>query len=208
MQRHRKQFRWVGVLGMTGGLLLAGCASGPAHLPQPPESPASACQWEADDAGSLGYLRRVIAALEADDFVIVETEAQLGLVTAQQSRLLAGYGTPWYEPWPFGLSGFFGLGRGHHSAGMSINLDRSFGVDPTQVERVSVVARDTQVRATRDIQVVEADGRLRSSQVATSDAFCRELRDAVIRQPDLETNLETELESGIEPGLPQQESAP
>ena len=204
MQRHRKWFRGVGVLGMAGGLLLAGCASGPAHLPQPSDSPAPACQWEADDAGSLGYLRRVIAALEADDFVIVETEAQLGLVTAQQSRLLAGYGAPWYEPWPFGLSGFFGLGRGHHSAGMAINLNRSFGVDPTQVERVSVVARDTQVRATRDIQIVEADGRLRSSQVATSDEFCRELRDAISRQPDLETALE----SGIEPALPQQEPTP
>lgn len=127
----------------------------------------------------------MITALEADDFVIVETEARLGLVTAQRSRILTGYGAPWYEPVPFGLSGFFGLGGGHHSAGMAISLNRSFGVDPTQVERVSVVARDTHVRATRDLQIVEADGRLRSARVAASDAFCRALREAIARLPDL-----------------------
>ncbi|WP_458524542.1 hypothetical protein [Onishia taeanensis] len=170
--------------GVIGILLLAGCASGPARLPDPSVSPAPACQWAAPDAGSLGYLRRVMTALEADGFVIVATEARLGLVTAQRSRIMAGYGVPWHAPGSGGLSGFFGLGEGHHSAGMAINLNRSFGVDPTQVERVSVLARDAEVRVVRDLQVVEADGRLRSGRVVASEAFCRALRDAMARLPE------------------------
>jgi len=167
-------------------MLLAGCASGPPRLPDHANLPAAACQWTAPEAGSFDYLRRVITALEADDFVIVESEARLGLVTAQRSRILAGYGMPGYQPLPFGLSGFFGLGGGHHSAGMAINLNRSFGDDPTQVERVSVLARDAQVKTTRDIQVVEADGRLRSGRVVASDEFCRALHEAIDRLSDLQ----------------------
>ncbi|WP_192036045.1 hypothetical protein [Halomonas sp. YLGW01] len=169
-------------------MLLAGCTSAPAYLPEPTVAPVEGCQWTAPEAGSLGYLRRVMAALEADDFVIVETEARLGLVTAQRSRVLAGYGAPWHEPMPFGLSGAFGLGAGHHRAGMAINLNRSFGVDPTQIERISVVARDKWVRVSRDLQVVEADGRLRSGRVVPSEAFCRALREALARLPEAPTS--------------------
>ncbi|MGB8713041.1 MAG: hypothetical protein WCD50_07935, partial [Onishia taeanensis] len=86
----------------------------------------------------------------------------------------------------FGLSSFFGLGGGHRSAGMAINLNRSFGYDPTQVERVSVLARDAQVNTTRDLQVVEADGRLRSGRVVASDEFCRALHEAIDRLSDLQ----------------------
>ncbi|MDI4639143.1 MULTISPECIES: HPF/RaiA family ribosome-associated protein [Halomonadaceae] len=190
--------RLIGTLGVAG-VLLAGCASGPPRLPDHSDPAAAACQWTAPEAGSLRYLRRVIAALEADDFVIVESEVRLGLVTAQRSRILAGYGMPGYQPL-FGLSGFFGLG-GHRSTGMAISLNRSFGDDPTQVERVSVLARDTQVSLTRDLQIVEADGRLRSGRVVASEEFCRTLHEAIDRLSDLQP-------LGLQsPGLTQEERA-
>lgn len=188
MERHGVGKGWLGVskrIGAVGvaGMLLAGCASGPPRLPEHSEPAAAACQWPAPEAGTFRYLRQVIAALESDDFVIIESEAQLGLVTAQRSRILAGYGMPGYQPL-FGLSGFFGLG-GHRSAGMAINLNRSFGDDPTQVERVSVLARDARVSVTRDLQIVEADGRLRSGRVVASDAFCGALHEDIDRLADL-----------------------
>lgn len=167
------------VMPMT--LWLAGCASGPATLPEYMSAPAAECRWEQQLAGTE-VNRHVVAVLEANDFTIRDTNSELGLVSAERTRVVYGYGR-YYDPWwPYsGWHGFYGIGTGHHMrSGVAIGFGSGLGGgDAQRQERVSVVADGEWVQVSRDVRIVDIDGVTRESQTASDAAFCSELRTAI-----------------------------
>lgn len=169
-------------------LVLAGCQTAPSALPMAEPRPAAECRWPADGASPESLLRRAVSALEADGFLVRHTDMSLGLVSAERSRILPGYGG-FDDPWE--RSGFFGhYGLGGHRGGFSgVGVMVGFGGassmtrDATELERVSLVAGPEEVRVSRDIQVFDWRGELRQSRSASATDFCGRLRRAIEAMP-------------------------
>lgn len=165
----RASLSWA-VLLLAG---LAGCQAAPSRLPEAEPPPAAACRW-ASPAG----LARVVAALEAEGFVIRHTEASLGLVSAERSRRVVFHGAP--EP------DIFLLGR-HGPLGGGVLVGGGLGVlddEASEIERVSVVVGGATVRVSRDLRLFDWRGELRRARTASDAGFCRELREAIRRRAE------------------------
>ncbi|GGX99352.1 hypothetical protein GCM10007160_28740 [Litchfieldella qijiaojingensis] len=167
---------WV----LSVALGLVGCASGPATLPSNLSTPVAECRWEQQLPGANAN-RRAVTALEAQGFTIRDTNSELGLVSAERIRQVPGYYGRYYDPWPFGWYGGYGLGFGRHrGSGVAIGYHHRLGGGYAQrQERVSVVADGEWVRVSQDVRVVDIDGVVREGRNASSAEFCRELRAAM-----------------------------
>ena len=168
---------------MPGLALLAGCQGTPTALPVADPGPAAECRWEAGGVEPREWVNRALDALERENFVVRDTELALGLVSAERTRTLPGYGDR-YDTWDRpGLFGGVGLGRSRgFSTGVMIGFGGGgggFAQDATQLERVSVVADPGWVRVSRDIQVIDWRGELRETRSGSDSAFCRSLRQAM-----------------------------
>lgn len=135
-----------------------------------------ACSWPRDgDAPREEWLRAAIATLEARNFTIRNTDVELGVVSAERTTRLPGLGAV-DRPW-FGGSALWGsLGR---SSGIGIGYGVRFGDDPVQIERLSVVVDDDDVRITRDSSVVDPGGYLVDARPDNRAGACRELSESI-----------------------------
>ncbi|MCE8022358.1 hypothetical protein HOP51_19935 [Halomonas sp. MCCC 1A11036] len=168
---------------IPGLALLAGCQATPTTLPSAEPRPAAECRWEAGDIEPREWVRRALDALEAEDFVVRDTELALGLVSAERTRTIPGYGDR-YDTWErTGFFGGVGLGGGRRvSTGVMIGFGGAGGSitqDATQLERVSVVADPGWVRVSRDIQVIDWRGELSETRSGSDAAFCGPLSQAM-----------------------------
>lgn len=168
-------------------LLLAGCQVAPTTLPAAEPRPAAACTWPLEEQAPRALLRAAVTALEAEGFLIRHTDLDLGLVSAERSRILPGYGDRhdgWDSRWE-GRGVFGGLGIGGGRGGVSSGVMIGFGGvgsltrDATQLERVSLLAGDGEVRVSRDIQVIDWRGELAEARSASTTEFCQRLRDVI-----------------------------
>jgi hypothetical protein len=167
------------VLGIV--LVLAGCQTVPSTLPVAEPRPAAACSWPLGEQAPRALLGDAVAALEAEGFLIRHTDLALGLVSAERTRILPGYGDR-YDRWDRrGVFGGIGGGRGGVSSGVMIGFGGvgSLTRDATQLERVSLLAGEGEVRVSRDIQVIDWRGELVEARSASTTEFCRGLRDAI-----------------------------
>ena len=175
--------RGKALVGGLAALLLAGCQTTPSTLPVAEPRPAAACTWPLGDQEPRELLRASVDALEAEGFLIRHTDLALGLVSAERTRILPGYGDRhdrWESRGVFGGIGIGG-GRGGVSSGVMIGFGGvgSLTRDATQLERVSLLAGDGEVRISRDIQVIDWRGELAEARSASSADFCQRLRDAI-----------------------------
>ena len=169
------------VLGIV--LVVAGCQTTPSTLPVAEPRPAAECRWTIGDGAIQPLVRAAVEALEADGFLIRHTDLALGLVSAERTRILPAYGDR-HDRWDSrGMFGGIGIGggRGGVSSGVMIGFGGvgSLTRDATQLERVSLLAGDGEVRVSRDIQVIDWRGELAEARSASSAEFCRRLRDAI-----------------------------
>lgn len=164
-------------------LVLVGCQAAPTALPMAEPPPAAECRWEGGGLASEEWLRRALTALERDGFVIRHTETALGLVNAERTRTVPGYGD-FYDRERVGVFGGYGVGggRGGLSTGVMIGFGGVAGSitrDATRLERVSLVADGDWVRVTRDIQIIDWQGEIRETRSASDTDFCLSLRNAM-----------------------------
>jgi len=169
------------VLGFV--LVLAGCQATPSTLPAAEPRPAAECRWPLGDRAPRPLVRAAVDALEAEGFLIRHTDLALGLVSAERTRILPGYGDR-YDGWETrGMFGGIGIGggRGGVSSGVMIGFGGvgSLTRDATQLERVSLLAGDGEVRVSRDIQVIDWRGELAEARSASTAEFCQRLRGAI-----------------------------
>ena len=174
---------WL-LLLLTGGLtgVLAGCQVTPTTLPVAEPAPSAECRWSAGPGDSLD---RVVAALEAEGFLVRHTDVPLGLVSAERARTTIYHDNgvdrlPHFGGFVLGGSG------GHVSSGVMIGLGTGFGVgvdEATRVERVSVMLDQGQLQVARDIRMIDWRGDLRESRSASDAGFCRDLRHAIEAVP-------------------------
>lgn len=171
---------------LPGLAFAAGCQVTPTALPAADPQPAAECRWEAGGIEPREWVRRALDALEAEDFVVRDTELALGLVSAERTQTLIAYGDRydrWERPGVFGGVGFGGGGRGGFASGVMIGFGgggSSITQDATQLERVSVAAGPEQVRVSRDIQVIDWRGELRETRSGSDAAFCHSLRQSMM----------------------------
>lgn len=169
---------------IPGLALLAGCQTTPTALPVAEPGPAAECRWEAEGVAPREWVRRALDTLEADGFVIRDTEPALGLVSAERTRTIPGYGDR-HDSWErTGFFGGLGIGGGRGvSTGVMIGFGGAAGSisqDATQLERVSLAADPGGVRVSRDIQVIDWRGELRETRSGSDTAFCSSLRQAML----------------------------
>lgn len=170
------------VIGLAA-LLLAGCQTVPSTLPVAEPRPAAACSWPLGEQAPRALLGDAVAALEAEGFLIRHTDLALGLVSSERTRILPGYGDR-YDRWDRrGVFGGIGIGggRGGVSSGVMIGFGGvgSLTRDATQLERVSLLAGEGEVRVSRDIQVIDWRGELAEARSASTTEFCQRLRGAI-----------------------------
>ncbi|NLC20661.1 MAG: hypothetical protein GX771_01965, partial [Halomonadaceae bacterium] len=92
-------------------VLLAGCQTTPTELPSAQPRPAAECRWESEDMETRVWVRHALDVLEAEGFVVRDTDLTLGLISAERTRILPGYGDR-YDRWERpGVFGGVGLGR-------------------------------------------------------------------------------------------------
>lgn len=164
-------------------LVLAGCQTAPSELPPASPAPAPECHWQASGTSPQEALRRSVAALEAEGYLIRHTDLTLGLVSAERTRILPGYGDR-YDPWErTGMFGSVGVGggRGGVATGVMIGFGGvgSLTRDATQLERVSVLSGENDVRVSRDIQLIDWRGELIESRSGSDSEFCRRLHQGI-----------------------------
>lgn len=171
------------VIVLVTMLVLAGCQAIPSTLPAAEPRPSAACSWPLNDQTPRVVLVGAVAALEADGFLIRHTDLALGLVSAERTRILPGYGDR-YDRWDTrGMFGGISIGGG--SGGVSSGVMIGFGGvgsltrDATQLDRVSLLAGDGEVAVSRDIQVIDWRGDLVEARSASTADFCQRLRGAI-----------------------------
>ncbi|WP_043528406.1 hypothetical protein [Litchfieldella xinjiangensis] len=198
---------WLMTTALGLALGLAGCASGPATLPERMSAPVEACQWPSSLSGNEAN-KRVVAALEAQGFSIQHTETTLGLVSAERQQTVPGYDSyhdP-HDPWPMaGWFGHYAFGLGSRGgSGVVIGFNQRAGTQAQRIERVSVVVDGERIQVTRDIQTVGGDGSVREGGTASTAPFCRELR-GVLESSALDADAP---ESGVLESQPREGGTP
>lgn len=166
-------------------LVMAGCQVTPSTLPMAEPSPAAECRWSMADVAPQEMLRRAVTALEADGFLVRHTNLALGIVSAERSQVLSGYGD-FDDSWDrHGFFGSYGVGggRGGFSTGLMVGIGGGFGGgfgginrEATRIERVSLVVGSDDVRVTRDLRLFDWRGDLQESRTASDADFCLRLR--------------------------------
>lgn len=153
---------------------LGGCQ---AMAPQDPLGRApgalpAECTWpRSDEASRQSWVRASVEALETRGFTIRHTDTQLGVISAERKTRLRGLGAV-DRPWYTGSAIWGSLGR---SSGVALGYGVRFGDDPVQVERLSVVIGEADVRITRDSSVIDPDGYLVDARPDNRSNFCREI---------------------------------
>ncbi|WP_144076842.1 MULTISPECIES: hypothetical protein [Salinicola] len=172
--------RWITVCLGLG--VLSGCQSMGAPAPTSMaggNALPAACRWPAS-GDSLERLRATRDALESQGYAILDTDATLGLVSAERKTAQPGLGA---VNSPFGRTGFwggFGLGgRNGYSLGVFQNFGGGYNTDPVQIERVSVVTPDTTTLVDRDSVVVDYNGYLIDARSYNQPSFCQQLHDDI-----------------------------
>ena len=166
-------------------VLLAGCQTTPTELPSAQPRPAAECRWESEGVETREWVRHALNVLEAEGFVVRDTDLKLGLISAERTRTLPGYGDRygrWERPGVFGGVGLGGGRRGGVSSGIMVGFGgggSSITQDATELERVSLVADAGWVRVSRDIQVIDWRGELRETRSGSDANFCRTLRESL-----------------------------
>lgn len=164
-------------------LALVGCQSVPTSLPMAEPPPAAACRWSSASVPATETLRRAVAALENDGFLIRHTATAPALVSAERTRILPGYGDRHGDWERHGMFGGIGLGGGRAGFGGGVMIGfggvGSLTRDATELERVSLLVSGGEVRVSRDLQVIDWRGELAESRSASTEAFCGELRRAM-----------------------------
>ncbi|WP_342595423.1 hypothetical protein AAGT95_02605 [Salinicola lusitanus] len=159
--------------------LASGCQS--LATPEPlaanrPDSLPAACQWPAS-GDPLVRLRATRDALESQGYTILDTDASLGLVSAERKTSQPGLGAVNSPFGRTGLWGGFGLGgRSGYSLGVFQNFGGGYNTDPVQVERVSVVTPEATTLVDRDSVVVDHNGYVIDARSYNQPSFCQQLR--------------------------------
>ncbi|WP_251977619.1 hypothetical protein [Salinicola avicenniae] len=172
------------LMGLGIGMgLLGGCQTMPEPTaPAGADTLPAACRWNAEGE-SLARLRATRDALESRGYEILDTDASLGLVSAERRTRQPGLGA---VNSPYGRTGFwggFGLGGRHgYSIGMIQGFGGGYNTDPVQIERVSVVTPDTTTLVDRDSVVVDYDGYLIDARAYNQPTFCESLRDDIAQR--------------------------
>lgn len=170
--------RWAAMCVGLG--VLSGCQA--MSAPEPTSAMGgnalpAACRWPAGSGDSLARLRATRDALESQGYAILDTDASLGLVSAERKTAQPGLGA---VNSPFGRTGFwggFGLGgRSGYSLGVFQNFGGGYNTDPVQIERVSVVTPDATTLVDRDSVVVDYNGYLIDARSYNQPSFCQQLR--------------------------------
>ncbi|MCE0734144.1 hypothetical protein LWH48_15365 [Halomonas sp. G15] len=164
-------------------LALAGCQTVPATLPIAEPPPAAACRWPAVAEPPGEILRRAVVALEDDGFLIRHTATAPALVSAERTRILPGYGDRYASGGRHGVFGGIGLGGGSGGIGGGVMIGfggvGSLTRDATQLERVSLLVSGSEVRVSRDLQIIDWRGELVETRSASTAAFCSDLHRAM-----------------------------
>lgn len=161
-------------LASLAAVALAGCQATPTSLPMAEPDPAAECHWSIIP-GSLD-LNDVATALEKRDFLIRDTDTDLGVVYAEHAERAIYHNADAIRP-RVGIG--IGVGRGV-SVGSGVGV--GFGGwgwgmdDATRIERVSVALSDSEVRVSRDIRLFDWNGDLREFRSASDANFCVALR--------------------------------
>ena len=172
--------RWSSLC--IGLAMLTGCQA--LSAPEPTSSMGgnalpSACRWPAT-GDSLERLWATRDALESQGYAILDTDATLGLVSAERKTAQPGLGA---VESPFGRTGFwggFGLGgRNGYSLGVFQNFGGGYNTDPVQIERVSVVTPEQTTLVDRDSVVVDYNGYLIDARSYNQPSFCQQLRQEI-----------------------------
>lgn len=176
---------------------LVGCASAPATLPTQMSQAPAECRWMLADTDRMTLTRTAVSVLESEGYRITHTNTQLGVVSAERSKVLPGYGVRYDDYWTRG-SGVFGSIGGGVGAGGRIGVGSGVGIgvgvgsgragygagfpaDAVRIERVSLVAPDERVVVSQDTRVIDAEGAVRESHGGGSAALCQAIEQAIER---------------------------
>ncbi|XKH59805.1 hypothetical protein LG290_14250 [Halomonas sediminis] len=168
------------LLSMVGVLGLVGCQVVPDRLPQAEPDPDSACHFVSEAADPL---TAGVEVLTEWGFSLDASDTDLGLVSASRSSELLAY-DPWQDlhGWYAGgtrVFGSIGLGsRGGFSTGVMLGYG-GIGQRPTEVERVTLLVDENEVRVSRDIRRFDQLGDLREARSASDADFCQRLYQAM-----------------------------
>ncbi|APX94488.1 hypothetical protein BWR19_16960 [Halomonas sp. 1513] len=189
MQQGRWRYFWWLPL-----VTLAGCAAGPATLPEHRGGAPAECRWALGDDERGAVTRAAVDVLEREGYRITHTEASMGIVSAERSRVLPGYGARYDDRWSRGSGVFGSIGGGVGSGGqVSVGSGVGFGIgvgggragygggfpaDATRIERVSLVVPREQVLVSQDSRVIDAEGAVRESRSGDA-SLCRAIEQAV-----------------------------
>ncbi|MGO1913623.1 MAG: hypothetical protein ACTH04_03805, partial [Halomonadaceae bacterium] len=170
-------------ISLTCVLALAGCQVVPDRLPQADPAPAASCYFSIDTPSNALATQKTSLETSVDvltewGFTLNSTDTALGLISASRERALHGYYDRYDNAYGYGrdmrVFGGLGIGRG---SGIGFGIGGGFGggigQQPVEVERVSLLVNDTDIRISRDIRRFDHVGDLRESYSASNDDFCR-----------------------------------
>lgn len=177
-----------GVAALT--LMLAGCQTAPTSMPVAEPAPSASCHWTITPGSTS--LAEVVDVLENRDFLVRDTDTELGVVSADRAERAVYHNADAIRPHIGGVivggsGGYIGVGTG---VGIGIGGGRGTIDDATRIERVSVAVGETDVRVTRDIRLYDWAGDLRESRTASDAQFCQDFRAQLERRPVSTTAVE------------------
>lgn len=179
-------------------IALVGCASVPATLPTQVAQVPAECRWPLADIDRVTLTRTAVSVLEAEGYDITHTNTQLGVVSAERSKVLPGYGVRYDDYWTRG-SGIFGSigggvgGGGRISVGSGVGIGVGVGggrvgygggfpADAVRVERVSLAAPGEHIVVSQDSRVIDAEGAVRESHSGGNTALCQAIHRAAVAE--------------------------
>lgn len=170
--------RLISFSGLLAAGFLSGCQGFMPASPIASHEPyqlLQSCQWPAEQ-DVLASMKAVSQSLALNGYNIVDTDAKLGLVSAERRTRRYGldsWASPWPSAWdrrfghfnrgPFGFYSRFG-NRGYYGG---------YDYDAVQIDRVSIVTPDKITYVTRDSRVVSYDGYLIDARSNNREDFCQ-----------------------------------
>lgn len=173
-------------IGLVSLLIVAlsGCQTAPDQKTQAVSVPAMECRFAYGQADTVSIMRKSINVLEEEGFTLRSTDSALGVISAWRERPLNKQDDRIDERGFFsGLSVFGGIGSGGSSRfglGVGTQLGGDRRANALQIEDVSLVVDDMAVQITRDVRIIDSQGRLRDAYNASNTAFCEPLQQALM----------------------------